>query len=51
MQRQLLMDVVVAESTAVLELLAEEYQALLIWWDAASRLGSLIMSGVMQIRQ
>jgi hypothetical protein len=32
-QGRLLLDVVVGESTAVLELLAGEDQALLIWWD------------------
>ena len=33
-QRRLLLDVVVAESTAVLELLAGEDQALLVWRDS-----------------
>jgi hypothetical protein len=33
-QGRLLLDVVVGESTAVLELLAGEDETLLVWWDA-----------------
>lgn len=33
MERALFLDVVVAECAAVLELLAGENQALLVWWD------------------
>ena len=36
-QRRLLLDVVVVQRTAILKLLASENQALLIWWNSASR--------------
>ena len=34
MESGLLLDIVVGESTAILQLLAGEYQALLIWWNS-----------------
>ncbi len=34
MKRRLFLDVVIRESTAVLELFAGEDQALLVWWDS-----------------
>ena len=34
MERRLFLDVVIGQSSAILQLLAGEYQALLVWWDA-----------------
>ena len=47
-ESRLLLDVVVAESAAVLELLAGEDQALLVWWDSllVLDLGLDIVDGV-----
>jgi len=48
MERRLLLDVVVGESAAILELLTSEYQTLLVWWNTllVLNLGLDIVDGV-----